>query len=107
MLRNRLVDTKSPAFITLETEPQLYRRSLDSLRNKLKYATSPDYEGILNDLKSLDASADACTAAYIEIREQMRQAKQWQLADEIRAEQGKLGITLEDTPRGTVRKYNP
>jgi len=35
-------------------------------------------------------------------REILRQAKQWQLADEIRVKLEKLGIYLEDTPQGTV-----
>ena len=37
-------------------------------------------------------------------RDKLRQAGQWQLADEIRAKLGELGIALEDTPKGTVWK---
>ncbi|MDI6814961.1 MAG: cysteine--tRNA ligase, partial [Dehalococcoidales bacterium] len=40
----------------------------------------------------------------ISTRDQLRQAKQWQLADDIRAKLGELGIALEDTPHGTVWK---
>jgi cysteinyl-tRNA synthetase len=38
----------------------------------------------------------------IEERARLRQAKQWQQADEIRAELAKQGIILEDTPKGTI-----
>ena len=38
----------------------------------------------------------------ISIRNQLREAKQWQLADDIRAKLAELGIALEDTPQGTV-----
>jgi cysteinyl-tRNA synthetase len=41
----------------------------------------------------------------ISTRNQLREAEQWQLADEIRAKLGELGIALEDTPKGTVWKY--
>ncbi len=37
-------------------------------------------------------------------RSRLRQAKQWQLADEIRNRLAELGVTLEDTPEGTVWK---
>jgi len=40
----------------------------------------------------------------ISTRERLRQAKQWQLADEIRANLDEAGIILEDTPKGTIRK---
>jgi len=36
------------------------------------------------------------------LRDQLREDKQWQRADEIRAELAKLGIILEDTSQGTV-----
>ncbi|MBP1706726.1 MAG: cysteine--tRNA ligase, partial [Chloroflexi bacterium] len=38
----------------------------------------------------------------IKTRYNLRQAKQYQLADEIRTRLAELGIILEDTPRGTV-----
>jgi len=37
-------------------------------------------------------------------RDRLREAGQWQLADEIRSKLGELGIALEDTPKGTVWK---
>jgi cysteinyl-tRNA synthetase len=40
----------------------------------------------------------------IEIRKELRQAKQWQLADMIRSRLAELGIALEDTPKGTIWK---
>ncbi len=38
------------------------------------------------------------------LRKLWREAKLWQTADEIRNKLGLLGITLEDTPSGTVWK---
>ncbi len=99
-LRNRLVDVQSPTFIRLEEDTELYEKSLDSLR-KLKYATPQDYVGVLDGLRDLDATADASTVSSIAIREEMRQAKQWQQADEIRTRIAELGVVLEDTPEGT------
>ncbi|HEX76719.1 MAG TPA: cysteine--tRNA ligase [Dehalococcoidia bacterium] len=40
----------------------------------------------------------------ISVRDDLRQAKEWQLADKIRSHLDELGITLEDTPKGTVWK---
>ncbi|MFH0768002.1 MAG: cysteine--tRNA ligase [Chloroflexota bacterium] len=40
----------------------------------------------------------------ISTRERLRQAKQWQLADEIRTKLDEAGIALEDTPKGTIWK---
>jgi len=40
----------------------------------------------------------------ISTRDRLRQAEQWQLADEIRSKLAELGIALEDTPKGTIWK---
>jgi cysteinyl-tRNA synthetase len=54
-----------------------------------------------------EATADSVQAApFIELliktRFDLRQAKQYKLADEIRAKLSDLGILLDDTPTGTV-----
>jgi cysteinyl-tRNA synthetase len=41
----------------------------------------------------------------VEERLGLRNAKQWQEADKIRAELAELGVTLEDTPEGTVIRW--
>ncbi|MCL0091908.1 cysteine--tRNA ligase [Dehalococcoidales bacterium] len=58
-------------------------------------------------LKPLKISLDAepFIRLLISTRHRLREAKQWQLADEIRAKLGELGIALEDTPEGTVWKH--
>ncbi len=58
-------------------------------------------------LPSTEAKAESVEAApFIELliktRYNLRQAKQYQLADEIRTKLAELGILLEDTPKGTV-----
>jgi len=41
----------------------------------------------------------------VEERLRLRNAKQWQEADKIRAELAEMGVTLEDTPEGTVIRW--
>jgi cysteinyl-tRNA synthetase len=41
----------------------------------------------------------------VEERLKLRNAKQWQKADEIRAKLAELGVTLEDTPEGTIIRW--
>ena len=48
--------------------------------------------------------AEQLLQVLIDTRDKLREAKQWQLADEIRAKLAVLDITLEDTPQGTVWK---
>ncbi len=53
-------------------------------------------------MRELTSEAELRVNRLIEERLRLRNAKQWQLADEIRAKLAKLGVTLEDTPEGTV-----
>jgi len=48
--------------------------------------------------------ADAIMELLISVRKELRKARQFQLADDIRNKLGELGIALEDTPQGTVWK---
>ncbi len=49
--------------------------------------------------------AEAFIQLLISIRDDLRVAEQWQLADKIRAHLLDLDIALEDTPRGTIWKH--
>ena len=44
------------------------------------------------------------TALLVEVRERARESKDFETADWIREELGKLGIALEDTAKGVVKK---
>jgi cysteinyl-tRNA synthetase len=49
--------------------------------------------------------AEAFVSLLASIRDDLRQSRQWQLADKIRKGLADLGVTLEDTPEGTRWKY--
>jgi len=49
-------------------------------------------------------AAEPFIELLISIRNDLRQAKQWQLADKVRDQLAASGIALEDMPRGTVWK---
>jgi cysteinyl-tRNA synthetase len=49
--------------------------------------------------------AEAFVSLLASIRDDLRQSRQWQLADKIREGLADLGVTLEDTPEGTRWKY--
>jgi cysteinyl-tRNA synthetase len=51
------------------------------------------------------SEAEAFIGLLASIRYELRQNKQWELADKIRKGLADLGVTLEDTPRGTRWKY--
>ena len=58
---------------------------------------------VLNLATPPDAKQDAekLIENLIRVRKEMREARQWQQADLIRAKLDEAGITLEDTPQGT------
>ncbi len=61
-------------------------------------------EGLKIDIAASVLDADSIMGFLISIRERLRKAKHFQLADEIRNKLGELGVALEDTPQGTVWK---
>jgi len=58
----------------------------------------------LEDLTKPPLDAAPFIELLISVRDDLRQAKQWQLADRIRDHLAESGIALEDTPKGTVWK---
>ncbi len=49
--------------------------------------------------------AEVFIKLLVSARDDLRQTRQWQLADKIRTGLVDLGITLEDAPQGTIWKY--
>ncbi|MCY3956928.1 MAG: cysteine--tRNA ligase [Chloroflexi bacterium] len=62
--------------------------------------------GVLGiELHEPDAASDDATPfidLLVQVRRQLREARQWELADTIRDDLGALDVVLEDTPDGTV-----
>ncbi len=48
-----------------------------------------------------DEKEEALIQLLVETRDRLRQAKQWQLADEVRSKLDGMGVVLEDKPEGT------
>ena len=101
---------EEPAKPPLDAEP--FIELLNQICNEIQRALK-ESDDVVKKVASLLAgatqSAEPLDAAsliqlLIQIRDGLRQAKQWQLADVIRNRLIELGITLEDTPKGTVWK---
>lgn len=64
-----------------------------------------DVLGIITEAPQLRTGKDEKESALIQLlvetRNRLRQAKQWQLADELRSQLDGLGVVLEDKPEGT------
>jgi len=75
------------------------RQLLSSVKKDIKKA---NLEGIAAGDAPDDA--DSIIEFLISVRQELRKAGQFQLADEIRNKLGELGIALEDKPAGTVWK---
>ncbi|MBI2868048.1 MAG: cysteine--tRNA ligase [Chloroflexi bacterium] len=52
-----------------------------------------------------DKAAEPFIEALVQLRQELRQSKQWALADTVRQRLLDLGVALEDTPKGTVWKH--
>jgi cysteinyl-tRNA synthetase len=85
-------------------------RDSGALPDSLAYA-----QGILQELTGVlgltmkglagPTAAEPFIALLAEVRNELRQAKQWALADQIRDRLADLGVILEDGPEGTTWKY--
>ena len=77
-------------------EPEEARETLRELAGILGLTLKPPEKPPLN--------AEPFIELLMSLRDQLREAKKWQEADEIRVRLDELGIALEDTPKGTVWK---
>jgi len=78
-------------------EPEAARKLLLELANILGLTLRPP--------EKLPLEAEPFLKLLISTRNRLREAKQWQLADEIRNKLAELGIALEDTATDTTWKY--
>ena len=88
---------KAPEEPALDIEP--LKKLVSSVNEEIKKA---NLEGIAAGGAADDA--EAIMESLISVRKELRKARQFQLADEIRNQLGMLGIALEDTTKGTVWK---
>lgn len=72
------------------------RQTLTELANVLGFTLEEPIRSPLD--------AEPFIELLISLRDDLRQAKQWQLADKVRSCLNESGIALEDTPKGTVWK---
>jgi len=98
---------KEPEKASLDKEPfmQLWHSIVNQLGEAIpqQLGDKISTDVVADKLIRLDSS-ESYIEALISIRYQLREAKQWQLADEIRAKLDELGVALEDTSKGTVWK---
>ena len=59
----------------------------------------------LKERATTTSQAEPFISLLVSTRNDLRQNRQWQLADDIRKRLADLGVTLEDTPQGTTWKY--
>ncbi|MDP2932248.1 MAG: cysteine--tRNA ligase [Chloroflexota bacterium] len=83
----------------------VYWDTLAALRDRLAKDDRKDSDETLAALEKLSESSVSSIAAAIAIRNKLREAKQFKLADEIRNKLAELNIVLEDASGGTTWKY--
>ncbi len=113
--RRRFVDSMDDDFNTAQAVAVLFDLAREVNRAREENYDVADAQNTLAELAKVlgftleeparpPLDAEPLIQLLIEIREELRQAKQWQLADRVRDRLADLGITLEDTPKGTVWK---
>jgi len=60
----------------------------------------------LQDGKKLSDEETATIEDLIAKRNEYRRAKEWKLADEVRAQLASMGVAIEDTAKGTAWKVS-
>ena len=60
--------------------------------------------GLRIDIAASVLDVDSAMGLIISLRKHLREARQWQLADDVRKQLDEMGISIEDTSKGTVWK---
>ncbi len=113
----RFTESMDDDFNTAQALSVLFDLSRDINREQDKGFDVSEAQNILTGLggvlgftfqepERLPIEYEQLVEVLISVRNDLRQAKQWQLADRIRDRLDELGIALEDTPDGTTWKHN-
>ena len=84
-------------------ERQQINQVLDDIRSELDAAHEQAVRTRIGGRQSVDVEADI--ELLVSIRNELRNAKKWALADRIRRRLADLDVVLEDTDQGTVWRY--
>jgi cysteinyl-tRNA synthetase len=102
-LRNKFAHGTYTNLDEVEEITRQYTRELNDFRNLLVH--SHNFKEIQDSLRTLSNNTASNIGTYSIFREQLRKAKQWQFADEIRTKLAELGATFEDTPEGPIVRW--
>jgi cysteinyl-tRNA synthetase len=91
-------EAASSGALAMDNAPVSTREDLDRLRRTLVRLL--DVLGLSLDVRPAEASAAPYIDLLLDVRHQLRDAKQWALADAIRTRLADLGVVVEDTPGG-------
>ncbi|HEX77452.1 MAG TPA: cysteine--tRNA ligase [Dehalococcoidia bacterium] len=112
--RRRFIQAMDDDFNTAQAVACLFDLARDINRARDEGANAQELQSALRELcgvlgltleaPEIPMEAQPFIELLVSVRQELRQARQWQLADAIRSRLGELGIALEDTPQGTVWK---
>jgi cysteinyl-tRNA synthetase len=99
-----LFDLNREVNTLLDSEEEISQETLAAI-NSLYRELGSDVLGVIPDegyrfAKATAGLEEPLIGLLIETREKLREAQEWDLADEIRARMAELGIVLEDRPEG-------
>lgn len=97
-----LFDLNKEVNTLLDSEEEISRETLSAM-DDLYRELGGDVLGVIPDELATEMAGleEPLIELLIETREKLREARKWDLADEIRARMSELGIALEDRPEGT------
>jgi cysteinyl-tRNA synthetase len=101
-------NTAQALAVLFDMAREINRASSEGFATEEAQQTLSELAGILGlTLKEREVHlrAEPFIELLISVRSELRQGKQWQLADKIRSSLGELGVALEDTPQGTQWEY--
>ncbi|MCJ7655948.1 MAG: cysteine--tRNA ligase [Dehalococcoidia bacterium] len=113
--RRRFIDSMDDDFNTAQAVAALFDLAREINRTREENYDVADAQNTLAELAKVlgftleeptrpPLDAEPLIQLLIEIRDELRKAKQWQLADMVRQRLIELGVALEDMPKGTVWK---